>query len=80
MKEMNARGSFTASGVGLPPPRDPSEGGFTGSGPPSLLRLLERPPADPAAGHLPAGSTTSFVATAMALVTRFFACTVSRTA
>ncbi len=25
MKEMNARGSFTASGVGLPPPRDPSD-------------------------------------------------------
>ncbi len=79
MKEMNARGSFTAIGVDLPPSRDTSAG-LSSSGPPPLLRLFERPADDAAAVDCLAGSTTSFVATAMALVTRFFACVVSRTA
>ncbi len=79
MKRMKARGSFTARGVGLPAARDPSFA-ITGSGTPSLLRLLERPGEGAMPDGRPAGSTTSFVATAMALVTRFLARTVSRTA
>ena len=79
MKEMNARGSFTASGVVFPGIRPPSAG-LSDSGAPPLFRLLERPEEVPAAGTGPAGSTTSLIATAMALVTRFFACTVSRVA
>jgi hypothetical protein len=80
MNEMNANGSFTASGVGFAPstvvpgalPEVPP--------PPPPLRLLERSPEGPAPSDLPAGSTTSFVATAIAFVTRFFACVVSRMA
>ena len=78
MKEMKARGSFTARGVGLPPSREPA-GGLSGAFSPALLRPLERPPEALAVAG-PAGSTTSLVATAIAFVTRFLACTVSRTA
>jgi hypothetical protein len=49
MKEMNARGSFTAIGVDVAPSREASAG-VSSSGSPPLLRLFERPADDLAAG------------------------------